>query len=339
MTLVFRGYDRKALDREYNNREKVPAAQVWLARYARESERARRELTARLDVAYGSHPGETLDVFLPAGHGPKPVHVFIHGGYWHRLDKVDFSFVARAFLPAGVAVVVINYALVPTVDLDELVRQCRASIAWVYRNATSFDGDPDRITISGHSAGGHLVAMLMATDWAAFGGLPPDLVKAGCGISGLYDLDPIRLCYLNDVLGLTPATARRNSPVELRPSTARPALIVVGSSEGPEYFRQSQDLVSAWRTHGAPCELMSMAGHDHFSIASLRASRKSGDTHLAAWVSSRILRRAAKRSEAAGIVELTDVIRANGLCETRFGHVRAWATSAFLRSAPHWRHR
>src|SRR3989442_2158693 len=178
MTLVFRGYDRKALDREYNNREKVPDAQVWLARYARESERARRELTARLDVAYGSHPGETLDVFLPAGHGPTPVHVFIRGGYWPRLDKVDFSFVARAFLPAGVAVVVINYALIPTVDLDELVRQCRASVAWVYRNATSFGGDRDRIAISGHSAGGHLRAMRIATDWAAIYGLPADMLQA-----------------------------------------------------------------------------------------------------------------------------------------------------------------
>src|SRR2546422_7743672 len=104
MPLVFRGYDRKALDREYNNREKVPDAQVWLARYARESERARRELTARLDVAYGSHPGETLDVFLPAGHGPKPVHVFIHGGYWHRLRKVGFFFLPRPVPAAGVPV-------------------------------------------------------------------------------------------------------------------------------------------------------------------------------------------------------------------------------------------
>ena len=142
----------------------------------------------------------------------------------------------------------------------------RASVAWVYRNATSFGGDRNRITISGHSAGGHLVAMLLATDWEAFGGLPADAVKAGCGISGLYDLEPIRLCYLNDVLDLTPETARRNSPVQLRPSIPRPALIVVGGNEGPEYFRQSQDLVSAWRTHGVPCELMDMAGHDHFSI-------------------------------------------------------------------------
>jgi len=90
-------------------------AQAWLARYARESERARRDLPARLHVAYGAHPGERLDVFVPPCDGPKPIHVFIHGGYWHRLDKADFSFVARAFLPAGAAVVVINYALIPSV--------------------------------------------------------------------------------------------------------------------------------------------------------------------------------------------------------------------------------
>jgi arylformamidase len=108
--------------------------------------------------------------------------------------------------------VVINYALIPTVDMDELVRQCRASIAWVWRHADSFNGDPGRLFVSGHSAGGHLVAMLMATDWPAFGA-PADVLKGGCGISGLYDLEPIRLCYRNDVLALTPEAARRNSPI------------------------------------------------------------------------------------------------------------------------------
>src|SRR5262245_18606266 len=152
---IFRGYDRTALDREYDNRKKVANAQEVLAWFARESEVTLHKLGGRYDVSYGPSPGERLDIFPAVDGGPAPVQVFIHGGYWHRLDKADFSFVARAFLPAGVAVVVINYALVPTVDLDELVRQCRASIAWVYRNATSFDGDPERITLSGHSAGRH----------------------------------------------------------------------------------------------------------------------------------------------------------------------------------------
>jgi arylformamidase len=263
---IFRGYDRESLDREYNNRAKVPNAAELLERYTRESEATRRELPCRTDVRYGPHEGETLDVF-PAGRGaPAPVHVFVHGGYWRALHKSDFSYVARGFHPAGAAVVVIDYALIPAVDMDELVRQCRAAIAWTYRHAPSFGGDPARISVSGHSAGGHLVAMLMSTDWGAFDGLPADTIKAGCGISGLYDLEPIRLCYLNDDLKLTPEQARRNSPVYLAPARSGPLLLAVGALEGPEYHRQTDDLAAAWRRRGLPCEVLDMAGHDHFSI-------------------------------------------------------------------------
>ena len=219
---VFRHYDQQALDREYNNRAKVSDHGAWLARYPRESEATRAALPVRLDVAYGAHPGETLDIFPASGPTPAPIQIFIHGGYWQWLDKGDFSFVARAFRPAGVAVVVINYGLIPSVTMDELVGQCRAAVAWTHRHAASFGGDPGRIHVSGHSAGGHLVAMLMATDWKIFG-VPAHVIKGGTGISGLYDLEPIRLCYLNDVMKLSPADARRNSPVRRRAAAERPA--------------------------------------------------------------------------------------------------------------------
>ena len=261
---VFRHYDKAALDAEYNNRVKVKNAMDWLARYGAESSRVRAELPMRFDVPFGRHHAERLDVFPAAAPGA-PIHVFIHGGYWHRLDKADFSFVTRAFREA--ATVVINYALVPTVDLDELVRQVRASVAWVHANARSFGGDPARITVSGHSAGGHLVAMLLATDWPQLGA-PTDVVKAGCAISGLYDLEPIRLCYLNDVLGLSPDSARRNSPVHLKPTGRAPLLLVVGAQEGAEYHRQTDDLAAAWRGHGVPIDVLDAASHDHFSIIS-----------------------------------------------------------------------
>ena len=263
---IFFGYDQAALDREYNNSGKVTNAAQYLAWYPGESARTRETLPARLDLRYGTRPGETLDVFLPEGHGSWPVHVFVHGGYWRSLDKQDFSFAARGLQPAGVLVAVINYALIPSVDMDELVRQVRASVAWLHRNVAALGGDPDRITVSGHSAGGHLVAMLMSTDWGRFAGLPADVVKAGCGVSGLYDLEPIRLSYLNQTLGLTMETARRNSPVHLVPATAGPLLLPVGEKEGDEYHRQTESLAAAWRRRGLPVEVMDMAGHDHFSI-------------------------------------------------------------------------
>jgi arylformamidase len=262
---IFLDYDRAALDREYDNRKKVIDAPAWLTRFAEASGATRVDVPCRLDVAYGLHPDERLDIFLAERATPAPIHVFIHGGYWQWLDKKDFSYVARAFVPAGIATVVINYALIPTVTMAELVRQCRASIAWVVRHAASFGGDPRRITISGHSAGGHLVAMLMATDWAALG-LPADAVKAGAGISGLYDLEPIRLCYLNDVLGLSPEDAHAHSPIHLTAKHAGPLLLPLGALEGPEYHRQSETMQAAWRRQGGECDVLDLAGHDHFSI-------------------------------------------------------------------------
>ncbi|MFQ5897066.1 MAG: alpha/beta hydrolase [Candidatus Methylomirabilia bacterium] len=261
---IFRGYDQNGLDREYDNRGKVADFADYLARYAKESEAVRPEFDCRLDVRYGSSPSETLDLFPAPGSSPAPIQLFIHGGYWRALDKADFSYVVRAFRPAGAAVVVINYGLIPAVDMDELVRQCRSAIVWVYRNAGSFGGDPERLFISGHSAGGHLVAMLMSTEWPAL--LPPDLIKGGAGISGLYDLEPIRLCFLNEELKLTPEQARRNTPLHLVPERAGPLLLAIGALEGREYHRQTDDLAAAWRTRSLACEVMDMPDLHHFSI-------------------------------------------------------------------------
>ena len=293
---LFLGYDREALDREYDNRGKVANFAEYLARYPAESARARDTLPVRLDLRYGPTPGETLDVFLPEGRGPWPVHVFVHGGYWRSLDKQDFSFVAGAFQPAGVLVIVINYALIPTVDMDELVRQVRASVAWLHRNVGALGGDPSRLTVSGHSAGGHLVAMLMSTDWGSFAGLPDDVIKAGCGISGLYDLEPIRLCYLNETLGLTAGSARRNSPVHLVPAAAGRLLLAVGADEGDEFHRQTESLAAAWLRRGLTVEVMDMAGHDHFSIVTELGDR---GTALSRAILRQIDPPAARRGPAA----------------------------------------
>tara|TARA_B100002003_G_scaffold239984_1_gene259975 strand:+ start:199 stop:1086 length:888 start_codon:yes stop_codon:yes gene_type:complete len=269
---IFGDYDQAGLDAEYDNRAKVPEASDLIERYAENSQAWRRQQTGQLNIPFGPGADEVLDLFPSrnGGTGPAPIQAFIHGGYWKSLSKDEFSYVARAFTPKGCATAVLNYALIPHVDMDGLVRQCRAALAWIYRNAAGFGGDPERIFISGHSAGGHLVAMMMATDWPAFDGrtpmLPKDLVKGGCGISGLYDLEPIRLCFLNDDLKLSPAETARNSPLYLDPAAKSPLLLTLGGDEGPEYLRQSEALAAAWRRHGVAVEVAVLPGQNHFTI-------------------------------------------------------------------------
>lgn len=263
---VWRGYDRAELDAQYNNRERFPDYTDRFAAWAEWSKVSRTRLDSRLDVAFGAAPGERLDLF-PAPGGNAPLLLFIHGGYWYSLDKSDFSYVAEGMAPHGVAVAVNNYALAPGADMDEIVRQNRAAAAWLWRRAREFGADPDRIYATGHSAGGHLAAMLLATDWPAFGnGLPPDLVKGACAISGLFDLEPIRLSYLNETLGLDPAMAVRNSPLRCAFPRPAPLFLVVGEDESDEYHRQSADMAAAWRTRGYPCRTLVPENLDHFAI-------------------------------------------------------------------------
>ena len=245
--VIYRGYDRAALDAQYNNRARIPAYVDYFERWLEWSAETRAALPGGRDVAYGELPVETLDIF-PAERPGAPILIMIHGGYWYSLDKHHDSFVAGG-LPAPWCRprVVINYGLAPDYRMDEIVRQNRAAAAWVWRNAASFGGDPSRIHTLGQSAGGHLAAMLLATDWPAFGaGLPADLVKSAVSISGIYDLEPIRLCYLNDKVGMDEAEAQRNSPVKQQYPVAAPLMLVSGDIESDEYERQADAMAAIW---------------------------------------------------------------------------------------------
>jgi len=274
---VFRDYDQASLDAQYDNRGKVPAFPQYMERWQQLSQEVRETLPAQFGVPFGPSAAEVLDIF--PGEPGAPIHIFYHGGYWRALHKDDFSFVVRGLQPTGVTTVIVNYALVPSVGMAELVRQCRAALAWVWHNADSFGGDRERIYISGHSAGGHLVAMMMATDWPGFDeGLPDEPLRGGCAISGLHDLEPIRLCFLNSDLGMSSADAAALSPVLLPRKCSGPLLLPLGDLEGPEYLRQSTDLAAAWQNTGEPPVVQPMAGHDHFSIC---AQFESPDSELA----------------------------------------------------------
>ncbi|MDF2782192.1 MAG: esterase [Geminicoccaceae bacterium] len=213
--------DRTTLDANYNLRAAVPEHPTYFARYEAESRAFRQHARARLDLAYGDSPRQAVDLFLPQQPSP-PLLVFIHGGYWQRFDRKDFSFVAAPLVAAGAAVALLGYDLAPAVDMDRIVAEVRQGIAWLHRQGAAQGFDPARIFLAGHSAGGHLAAMALATDWPREWGLPADAIKGVCAISGVFDLEPIRRCYLNDVLALDPEQARRNSPLHLPMSMAEP---------------------------------------------------------------------------------------------------------------------
>jgi arylformamidase len=252
-------------DAQYDNRARVADALQILALWADRSAAARAALACRLDIAYGPDPGERLDVF-PAATSGAPVLVYIHGGYWRALDKRDASFVAPPFVAAGALVVVPNYALCPAASIDEIVRQQQAALAWVWRHAGAHGGDRDRIVVAGHSAGGHLAATMLATDWPAFDpALPADLVKGALSLSGVFELEPLRHApFLAPDLKLDAAAAARLSPVGLAAPT-RPLYALVGADESEEFQRQNDAIAAAWGPTAVPvCE--SVPGRNHMSV-------------------------------------------------------------------------
>jgi arylformamidase len=190
--------------------------------------------------------------------------IFIHGGYWHKFDKSSFQFIANAFRNYSVTTVLVNYPLAPVVSIDQISASCRLAIHWLYQNIAAYNGDPGQLYIAGHSAGGHLSAMLLATDWRHFN-LTPDTIKGACVISGLFDLMPIRLSDINQVLQMDTETALRNSPVHLLPITQCPLSIVVGSNETNEFLDQSKKLYTCWK-ESISAEIIQIAGLHHYSI-------------------------------------------------------------------------
>lgn len=264
--MLYRDLDRAGLDAQLNLRARLPEHVEYFARWARDSAAARARLGGRLDLAYGPSPGQALDLFPAAGPGPAPLLAFIHGGYWQSLDKGDFSYLAPPFVAAGVAFASLNYDLAPGVRVAEIVAQVRRGIAWLARHGAGHGIDPARIAVAGHSAGGHLAALALATDWAAVDpALPADPVKGACAVSGIYELAPLRLSYQQEVLKLSPGEVEGLSPVRCIPARAGPLVCAVGGAETPEFLRQQDEFVAAWRAAGLEARVVDLPGRHHFS--------------------------------------------------------------------------
>ena len=265
-------FDPLWLDSQYNNRALVADHARHLHQWAVASADARAAHAHTADIPYGEGASEKLDLFAPGAHAPHhgngaPVVVFLHGGYWRSLDKSDHSFIAPAFTNQGACVVVPNYALCPAVTITHIVMQMVKALAWVYRNAQTYGGDPKRITVLGHSAGGQLAAMLLACDWPAYAsGLPTDLVKGALSISGLYDLEPLmHTPFLQGSLQLTPAQVRMASPAGLSGPRRGTLYATAGADESPEFIRQNRLIQTAWGKKTVPvCE--TIPGRNHFSV-------------------------------------------------------------------------
>jgi arylformamidase len=257
--------DKALLSKLYNNRELVPDHPRHLAQWSEGSARARSTMTSHLDLRYGDAPGETMDLF-PARQGDGTCMMFIHGGYWRSLDKKDFSFLAPAWVGAGVSLAVVNYDLCPRVPMDEIVRQMLRASRWLWLNAEQYGMDQDRLYVSGHSAGGHLTAMLMCALWQQLDArLPKDLWKGGLAISGIYDLRPLlEVDFLQPDLRLDPALALRLSPAFLPTATRAPVMTCVGGDESSEFLRQNTLLGERWRSAFAGD--IAMPGKNHFSV-------------------------------------------------------------------------
>ena len=274
-------YDAEWLDRMYNNRALVPEHAEHFRRWAADSAEATRGNAHRLDVRYGGGPNEHLDIF-PAQQPDAPVLVFIHGGYWRSLDKKDHTFVAPAFTRAGACVVIPNYALCPAVTIPQITMQMVGALAWTWRNIAKHGGDPSRIVVAGHSAGGHLAAMMLACLWQVFDPrLPADLVKSALSISGLHDLDPImHTPFLQPSLHLTPAQVRQASPALLPAPPQGSLATVAGGNESEEFLRQNQLIQDAWGQARVPlCEVLPEL--NHFSVLEALAQPDHRLHHIA----------------------------------------------------------
>jgi arylformamidase len=223
-------------------------------------------LAPRLDLRYGAGPKETLDLFMPPG-APLATFVFIHGGYWRAFDKADFSFVATPFVAQGIAVAVVNYDLCPDVSIATIIEQSQHAIGWIVRDGAAHGLNIAPLIVGGHSAGGHLAAMLLTTDWEA-AGLERDPIAGVVSVSGVHDLAPMVLFSFNTDLKLDAAEAAQLSPVNLTPRTRTPVAIAAGADETSEFVRQSWILWERW-PENRPEDMtgpLLVPDRNHFSI-------------------------------------------------------------------------
>ncbi|KLN60402.1 hypothetical protein WH96_11675 [Kiloniella spongiae] len=263
------------LDKLYNVRAAIPNHTDIFADWEQRSVEFSQNVKGQLDLRYGKGPREKLDLYL-ASEKNAPLHVFIHGGYWQAMDKSQSNFLGKTFLDAGINVAMIGYDLCPDVTLRELVEEIRRAFVWLWNHAEEYGYDQGKVQISGHSAGGHLVCMLLATNWLSYG-LPTDVnpIHSAIAISGLFDLTQLVPTSINAKLGLELEEAKLLSPLFVDPQNICPLLLVVGSDESSGFHQQSDNLSVGWGENFEQLDRMNAVNCHHLSVVALLAEKQS----------------------------------------------------------------
>jgi arylformamidase len=252
---IWRGMNRAALDAAYDNRAAVADSADWIARWTARTRELRALHPDHLDLAYGERPRNRIDLYRSGAPGAALL-AFIHGGYWQRNSKDVFGCLGEGLLAHGIDVAMVGYTLCPEIRLSAIVAEIEQALDWLVESAPQRGFPARRIVVSGWSAGGHLTALAM--HHAA--------VTAGLAISGIFDLEPIRLGSLNDAVGLDASEVERLSPIRRLPPTAGPLTVAFGEEELPELQRQSREFFARWQGMGLPGQLLGLPGRNHFSV-------------------------------------------------------------------------
>jgi arylformamidase len=264
---VFLNYDQAALDAAYDQAAYAPNREQLIERRIGDSGMARGRIGEPERIAYGSAEIEWLDIYR-TGRTAAPVFVFIHGGAWRSGRAKDFAVPAEMFLAAGAHYIVPDFAWVQDVggSLMVLADQVHRAVAWVYENIARFGGDPNRLYIGGHSSGGHLAAVALTTDWQHQFDLPANIIKGGICVSGMYDLEPVRLSARSRYVAFDDATVAELSPIRHLDQLLAPVIVAYGTCETPEFQRQNREFAAAVEAAGRPVRLLVGEHYNHFEL-------------------------------------------------------------------------
>ena len=258
---------------EYNNRRRVPEHEAIATRWAAASAAWRNEADLLADQAYGPGERHRYDLFRARGAAKAPLVVYIHGGYWQRGDRTEYSFVAETLVRKGATVVLPSYTLCPEASVADIMEEMRQFLRALWERMNR------RPVVVGHSAGGHLAAAMLATPWSDYG-VPADLVRAAYAISGVFELEPLIPTSLNEALQLTPEAARGASPLLWPPPPADRTLVAaVGGAESQEFLRQSLDIAATWSAAGVKAECVVVPNANHFTVVDELTRSESAMVH------------------------------------------------------------